>query len=245
MICKDSERVCRMNVVQINLGNHGSTGGIARGISEVANKEGINAYFAYPWDSNNGSSKENDIIIGSQFGRRVSRKLGRITGFNGCFSVFATIKFLKKLDAIKPDILHLHNLHNCYINLPMLFNYIKKKRIPVIWTLHDCWAFTGQCPYFSHVGCDKWKAGCYECPQIDRYPSAIVDRTRIMWKLKKKWFTGIEKMVLVTPSKWLAELVKESYLNDYPVQVINNGVDLAVFHPVQSNIRERLGIIGE
>ena len=233
-----------MKIVQLNLGNHGSTGGIAKGINIVARKEGIITYFAYPWDSNNGPADDNDVIIGSQLGRRVSRKLGRLTGFNGCFSLFATIEFLKQLDEIKPDILHLHNLHNCYINLPMLFHYIKEKKISAIWTLHDCWAFTGQCPYFSIVGCEKWKTGCHKCPQIDRYPSAVVDQTRIMWKLKKKWFNGIENMTIVTPSKWLAALVKESFLKDYPIQVINNGIDLSVFHPIQSDIKERLGIIG-
>lgn len=229
-------------VLSINLGNFGSTGGIARGINAVAIKKGFCAYLAYPWDPNNGPQEKNDIIIGSKFGRRASIALGRFTGFNDCFSVFATIKFLRRIDTIKPDIIHLHNLHNCYINLPILFNYIKKKKIPVIWTLHDCWAFTGKCPYFSLVACDKWKTGCCECPQVNRYPSMIVDRSKTMWKLKNKCFKGIENMTIVTPSKWLAELIKESYLKDYPVQVINNGIDLAVFHPVASNVRERLGI---
>lgn len=233
-----------MKIIQINLGNHGSTGGIAIGINEVAKVEGIETYFAYPWDSNNKPSKEGDIIIGTKFGRRASRKLGKITGFNGCFSVFSTFKFLRILNEIKPDIIHLHNLHNCYVNLPMLFHYIKKKKIPIVWTLHDCWAFTGQCAYFSLVGCEKWKTGCHDCPQIDRYPPAKVDRTKIMWKLKKKWFNGVENMTIVTPSKWLADLVNKSYLKDYHVQVINNGIDLTVFYPIQSDIRERLKIGG-
>lgn len=233
-----------MKVVQINLGNHGSTGNIAAGVNEVAESVGIETYLAYPWDSNNKPSKKCDIIIGTKFGRRVSRKLGKITGFNGCFSVFATFNFLRRLDKIKPDIIHLHNLHNCYINIPMLFRYIKKHNIRIVWTLHDCWAFTGQCPYFSLVGCEKWKTGCYDCPQIDRYPAADKDRTKTMWKLKRKWFTGVENMTIVTPSQWLADLVKESYLSEYDVRIINNGIDLNVFHPIQSNIRERLGIGG-
>ena len=233
----------RMRVVQINLGNHGSTGSIAIGINEVAKSEGIETYFAYPWDSSNKPSQNGDILIGTKFGRRASRKLGKITGYNGCFSIFATMKFLHTLNRIKPDIIHLHNLHNCYINLPMLFHYIKKHNVRTIWTLHDCWAFTGQCPYFSLVNCMKWKTGCHDCPQIDRYPPANVDRTRLMWKLKRKWFTGVKNMTIVTPSQWLADLVKESYLKEYDIKVINNGIDLNVFRPTKGDFEERMSNI--
>ena len=230
-------------VLSINLGNFGSTGGIARGINAVASKKGFCAYLAYPWDPNNGPQEKNDIIIGSKFGRRASIALGRFTGFNDCFSVFATLKFLRRIDTIKPDIIHLHNLHNCYINLPILFNYIKKKKIPVIWTLHDCWAFTGKCPYFSLVACDKWKTGCFDCPYPrDQYPQTRIDNAKKMWMLKKKWFTGVKRMTIVTPSIWLADLVKESFLKKNPIKVINNGINLAVFRPIPSSFRKTHGI---
>lgn len=140
---------------------------------------------------------------------------------------------LKEIDKFHPDIIHLHNLHDSYINLPMLFSYIKKHDIPVVWTLHDCWSFTGQCPHFTMVKCDEWKTGCHDCPQYKEYPSSLYDNTKMMWRLKKKWFTGVKNMTIVTPSKWLAGLVKESYLRDYPVQVINNGIDLNVFKPAE------------
>lgn len=231
-----------MKIIQVNLGNYGSTGSIALGINETARAEGMEAYIAYPWDSNNKPASMNDIYIGNEFGHRASRKIGKITGLNGCFSVFSTISLLKKIEKKQPDILHFHNLHNCYVNLPLLFWYIKRRKIPTVWTLHDCWAFTGQCPYFTLVRCEKWKTGCYDCPQTDRYPQANVDRTRAMWKLKKKWFSGVDRLIIVTPSKWLRDLVKESFLRDYEVKVINNGIDLSVFQPTSGTIRERLAI---
>ena len=183
--------------------------------------------------------------IGTFNSRRVNVALARITGFNGCFAWFETYKLLKKIDEFKPDIIHLHNLHDSYINLPMLFSYIKKHNVPTVWTLHDCWAFTGQCPHFTMVKCDKWKAGCYGCPQYKEYPASLYDNTKKMWQLKKKWFTGVKNMTIVTPSEWLAGLARESYLKQYPIEVINNGIDLNVFKPTHSNFRKQYGIPGD
>lgn len=228
-----------MKIVSINLGKFGSTGKIMIGISHAAAKGEHQCYQVYPASPMNFSKESNDILISSFFARRVSAKLAYFTGYNGCFAAYATQKFLKKLDKIQPDIMHFHNLHNSYINLPMLFNYVKNKKIKVIWTLHDCWPFTGQCPYFDIVKCDKWKMGCYNCPQINVYPAAIVDRTEYMWKKKKEWFTGVKNLTIVTPSEWLAGLVKQSYLKDYPIKVINNGIDLNVFKPTESDFRQK------
>ena len=139
-----------MIILQINSCNFGSTGNIMLNIADIARKEGNTAYIAYP-DSNSNRRKkaDGDILIGNRFARNIHLKLAKLTGFNGCFSLFDTWRFLRKVDKIRPDIIHLHNLHNCYINLPMLFKYIKKNNIKTVWTLHDCWAFTGQCPYFT------------------------------------------------------------------------------------------------
>ena len=126
----------------------------------------------------------------------------------------------------------------------MLFNYIKQNDIRVIWTLHDCWSFTGHCPYFTMVNCDKWKSGCGGCPQKNIYPKSMLDTTSFMWRKKKSWFTGVKVLTIVTPSEWLASLVKESYLSEYPVKVINNGIDLNIFKPTPSDFRETHGILG-
>ena len=236
-----------MRIVQINGGAKGSTGKIMMGIAEVARAQGHEVMCASPITTTNRDADENCgyYRIGTFYSRRVSVALARITGFNGCFAWIETYKLLKKIDKFQPDIIQLHNLHNSYINLPMLFSYIKKHNIPTVWTLHDCWAFTGQCPHFTLVKCDKWKTGCHNCPQYKEYPVSPYDNTKRMWNLKKRWFTGIKNMTIVTPSEWLAELVKESYLKEYSVQVINNGIDLKVFCPTQSNFRQDYNIAPE
>lgn len=232
-----------MRIVEINMTNFGSTGKIMLQIAEMVNSNHGSAICCVPSSRVNKKNKqENQVFIGTILTRQIHRYLARYTGFQDCFSIIATIRFLKHITKYKPDLIHLHNIHGNYINLPMLFHYIKKYNIPVIWTLHDCWSFTGQCPYFTMVKCSKWQTGCYECPQTNIYPSSYVDRTRTMWKLKKKWFEGVENLIIVTPSHWLANLVKKSYLKNYDVRVIHNGIDLKVFHPTFSDFREKYNI---
>lgn len=233
-----------MRIVQINGGAKGSTGKIMMGIAEVARAQGHEVMCASPITTTNRDAGEDCgyYRIGTFNSRRVNVALARITGFNGCFAWFETYKLLKKIDEFKPDIIHLHNLHDSYINLPMLFSYIKKHNVPTVWTLHDCWAFTGHCPHFTIAKCDKWKTGCHGCKQYKDYPASIFDNSELMWKLKKKWFTGVKNMTIVTPSEWLAGLAKESYLKEYPIRVINNGIDLNVFKPTKSDFREKYGI---
>lgn len=231
-----------MKILSINLGNFSSTGGIAQGIKNQAVKKNIEYILSYPVAPQNKATRQDDWVIGNSFGRKCSITLGMITGFNGCFSVFATKKLLIKISKFKPDIIHFHNLHNNYINLPMLFKYIKKHNIKVVWTLHDCWSFTGQCPYFDMINCKKWQTGCHSCTKYNEYPKALVDNTKTMWKLKKKWFNGVKNLTIVTPSQWLGNLVKQSYLKNYPVKVINNGIDLSVFKPTESDFRKKYGL---
>ena len=233
-----------MRIVQINGGAKGSTGKIMMGIADIAKLQGHEVMCASPITSTNRDAGKNCgyYRIGNYYSRRFNVALARMTGFNGCFAWIETYRLLKKIDKFSPDIIHLHNLHDSYINLPMLFNYIKKIDIPVVWTLHDCWAFTGQCPHFTLAKCDKWKTGCYDCPQYREYPASLYDNTKKMWKLKKKWFEGVENLIIVTPSHWLANLVKKSYLKNYDVRVIHNGIDLKVFHPTFSDFREKYNI---
>lgn len=229
----------KIKLLQINLGNFGSTGSIMINIGKLLELRGGEAYYAYPKSRVNDKIKlSKSIMIGTVFERFIHVVGCLITGFNGCFSFFSTLRFLACVNNIKPDVIHLHNLHDCYINLPLLFYYLKKKNYPVVWTLHDCWSFTGQCPYYSVVECYKWKTGCYKCPQYMLYPKSYVDQTKLMYKLKKKWFTGIPQATIVTVSNWLADQFKESYLNKYPLQVIQNGIDLDVFKPTENNFRK-------
>ncbi len=233
----------RKTLVSVNLGNYGSTGTIMREIGAIAEKEGYNCYCAYPISRSIKPPKSNDMIICSLVLRKMAEILSKYTGFRGIWLVFSTWNTLRKIKKHDPTIIHLHNLHNTYINLPMLFRYIKKHNISTIWTLHDCWSFTGRCPHFGMAQCGKWQTGCGDCPYPkESYPQALVDKTAKMWKLKKKWFTGVKDMTIVTPSRWLADLAQESYLHDYPVKVIYNGIDLNVFKPTEGSFRRKYKI---
>lgn len=229
-------------VLFINAIPYGSTGKIVDGISGIAKDRGYVTLTYLSWTKNYRKSDRDDVIVGSFLGKLSHIIRGRITGKNGLYSKRDTKKLLKVIDSYKPDVINLHILHCWCINLPMLFDYIKKNNIRVVWTFHDCWAFTGHCPYFIMAKCDKWKTGCYECSQYRKYPQAYVDKTEKMYKLKKEWFTGVENMTIVTPSKWLASLVKESFLKEYPVDVINNGIDLEIFKPRESDFRKKYGL---
>lgn len=229
-------------VVAINTYSFGSTGKVMQGIASKATEHGynVNMFVAEGAKATNPNAPVSEI--NTHLGNRWATVLSKITGFDGCFAAFSTMKMLRKIDKISPDIVHLHNLHHAYVNLPILFHYLKKRNIPVVWTLHDCWSFTGHCPHFEYEKCDKWKTGCFDCPRYRQYPRSLVDNSRFMWKWKKGWFTGIENMRLVTPSQWLANLVEESFLNDYVVDVIPNGVDLNVFKPTVSDFRNQYSI---
>lgn len=234
-----------MKIVSINTVSYGSTGKIMLQIADHVRKQG---HEVTTFSTVSGKQKqviENHHFYCTYFEYCVHYVLGKLTGGNGLFSVAATIRLLYAMKKIAPDIVHLHNLHGFCINLPMLFSWLKKSRVKVIWTLHDCWAFTGHCSHFDMANCEKWKSGCSECPIYRAYPESIVDNSRYMWLHKKKWFTGLSDLTLVTPSQWLADLTRNSFLSSYPVKVIHNGIDLNVFKPTISNIREKLDITSE
>lgn len=167
-----------------------------------------------------------------------------LRGEHGFASKRQTLRLIKKIEEYNPDIIHLHNIHGFYLNVELLFSYLKKAGKPVVWTLHDCWSFTGHCAYFDYSGCTKWKTGCNACPQYKRvYPYALFkDNSRQNYNRKKAAFTNVPELILVTPSHWLSSLVRESYLKEYPIRVIPNGISLNKFHPVEKGLKERLGM---
>lgn len=225
-------------IVSINTHSFGSTGRI---MQEIANEAILFGYDTDLYVSKNGKALYSDIKINNintRIGDRASVILNKATGLEGCFSVLPTIRLIKKIDRTSPDIIHLHNLHHGYVNLPILFHYLKKKKIPVVWTLHDCWAFTGHCPHFIYEKCEKWKSGCFKCLRYQFYPRSLYDNSRFMWYWKKKWFSDLENLTLVTPSEWLSGLIKESFLKEYPVYSIYNGIDLDIFKPTPGNVRK-------
>lgn len=230
-----------MKVVEINSTIKGSTGGIMLRIAENVRAAGDEVY-TFSEIRKGVEAPLGHSFFGCRLENLAHRAYSVLTGISGTGSRRGTKKLLQALDNIKPDIIHLHNLHGWYINIPMLFDYIRQNQIKTVWTLHDCWAFTAQCSHFTMEKCEKWKTGCYDCPRYRKYPYTLVDRTDRMWPLKKKWFSGIKNLTIVTPSKWLADLVAQSFLKDYDVKVINNGIDLEIFKPTPSNFREKHGL---
>lgn len=235
-----------MRIVQLNMTHEGSTGKIMLQIAQVARAKGHEAR-TYSTEAFSIRGKPAPFSVpdhffwGSFYENMLHYILGSTLGRNGCYGRQGTRRLIKELERFQPDVLHLHNLHSHCIHLPLLFRYIKKNHIRTVWTLHDCWTFTGQCPYFDMISCEKWKTGCHHCQGEMNYPKSRVDNTRRMFRLKKKWFTGVEDMILVTPSQWLADLTRESFLKDYPVTVIHNGIDLSVFTPTDSDFRRKYG----
>lgn len=226
-----------MKIVQLNtVCGTGSTGKIAVALYKLAEKEGYKPYIAY--GRGDAPIGINGYKIGNllDFGTHVLSNFFR--GNSGFASKKVTKRFLNWLDTIQPDLIHLHNLHGFYLNMELLFDYIKAHNIPCVWTLHDCWSFTGQCAFFDYSGCNKWKEQCYSCPvyRTDYPYSLFKDNSKQNYVLKRNAFTKVKNLTIVTPSTWLADLVKQSYLQGYPVETIPNGIDLNLFKPSPSDI---------
>lgn len=215
-----------MKIVQINTFANGSTGSIMMSIHKSLLEKGYESYVV--WGRGRNSKNNHEIRIGTKLEIWFHVLYARLTGKVGLASKRATKNLVKKLETIKPDIIHLHNIHGYYINIKILFDYIKNNDIKVIWTLHDCWPFTGKCPYFEVANCYKWKTQCRNCPQLNTYPKSFTDYTFYNYKLKKELF-NIKNMTIVTPSIWLSNIVKSSFLKDKNIVVINNGIDTKIF----------------
>ncbi|MGH0677375.1 glycosyltransferase family 4 protein [Bacillus luti] len=231
-----------MRVLQINsVCGIGSTGRIATDIDKVLKGQGHESFIAF--GRGNASGCNTTIKIGEKIDNYMHVAKSRLLDMHGFGSNRATKDFIKNIENLNPDIIHLHNIHGYYLNVELLFEYLKKVNKPVVWTLHDCWGFTGHCAYFDYVNCDRWENGCYNCPQINSYPGSFAfDNSKNNYKRKRDIFSGVKNMTIVTPSKWLAKLVEKSFLGNYPVKVINNGIDLEVFKPTESNFRQKYSL---
>ena len=220
-------------ILQINSTvNVGSTGRIAEQIGAKAMAQGWESYIAY--GRAGGASSSTTIRIGSVVGVWLHALLTRFTDKHGLFSIIATKRLIRKIKIISPDIIHLHNIHGYYISYKILFDYLHKANIPVVWTLHDCWSMTGHCAHFVGADCQKWQMQCYDCPLSWAYPRAKVDNSRINYKIKRKAFSSLgKKLHLVSVSKWLNEIVDRSFFAGSGAwqHIINNGVNTALFAP--------------
>lgn len=220
-----------------------STGRICTDIAKTLKQNGHECKIAYGRENVLEEYKEYAHRISSPSDVKLDALKSRLFDNAGFNSKTATKKFIKWVEEYDPDLIHLHNLHGYYINIEILFEYIKRKNKPVVWTMHDCWAFTGHCSHFVRKNCDKWMTGCHHCPGKRGYPSSILlDNSKKNYLKKKALLSGIENMTIVTPSEWLANLVRQSFLKDTKIQVINNGINTSVFKPTQSDFREKYGL---
>lgn len=226
-----------MKVAQINMVNFGSTGKIALQLANAVCAEGgeactFSTRVATKHYKKIAPAPEGQAFYGSFLGNNIHFVLAQMTGKNCCYSKHSTKKLIRDLERFAPDIVHLHNLHAAYLNFDILFSWLKKSGVKVVWTFHDCWPMTAKCPHFDLCGCEKWKTGCHDCRQLSQYPRAFVDRTKWLWQKKHDWFTGFDDLTVVAPSYWLADLAKQSFFKEYPICVIHTGIDLTVFQPV-------------
>lgn len=221
-----------------------STGRICTDQAEILESEGHECKIAYGREAVPKKFQRYAIRIGNDFDNKIAGALTRLTDNHGFSNKRATKKFLKWANEYDPDMLWLHNIHGYYINVETLFDWIKSRpQMKVRWTLHDCWAFTGHCSHFTAVGCDKWKTCCGNCEQKRQYPASLVlDNSHMNFERKKAAFTGVKDMTLITPSNWLKELVEQSFLAEYPVEVVNNTIDTSVFKPTTSDFRKRYNL---
>ncbi len=219
-----------MKVLLINtVCGSGSVGKITADIYHTLKDAGEDGIVLY--GRNQAPEQVKAVKIGSKSDFYRHALLGVVTGRGGFGSGKITERMIEKIKEEQPDIIHLHNIHGFYVQIEQLFSYLKEAKIPVVWTLHDCWSFTGHCAYFDYAGCDRWKQGCGNCPQHRQvYPYSLMDYSRQAFQRKQKAFKGVKNLTIVTPSYWLAKLVRQSMLGEYPVEVIPNGIELQNFN---------------
>lgn len=233
-------------ILHINsMASSGCVATIARSIVEESTRRGYGNVFAY----GRGAAPDccESIRIGDDIDFYGHVLESRLFDDQGKGSRLATKRFIECLDSLNPDVVHLHNIHGSYINYRMLFLWLSSSKIKVVWTLHDCWPYTGHCSYYDYVACSKWQTECKSCPRTRDYPKSwLIDRSMANYHEKRQAFTSIdlEKMRLVTPSKWLASELGSSFLKDYPVSVIPNGIDFAPADTVTSSPDGRIRLLG-
>jgi glycosyltransferase involved in cell wall biosynthesis len=243
-------RKASLKVLQINAVNGiRSTGRICTEISQVLEENGHEAYIAYA----TGLYSRNSYKIGSRFDQIIHGILSRLFGLQAYFSYRATKKLLRFIETVKPDVVHLHNLHSNFINLKLLLEHLAVNDIPTVLTLHDCWFYTGKCTHYTIDDCFKWKSGCYECPRLKKDNSSYYfDRTKKMYEDKKSWFENIPRLSVIGVSDWITNEAKQSILSQASnIKRVYNWIDLDLFSKIdttsfkkKSNLDDKFIILG-
>lgn len=234
-----------MRVFQVNtVYNTGSTGRIVANLKHLLEQSGDECYAAY---GRGNSTEENTCLVSNRLDLYVHALYTRMTDKTGFLSICATRKLIRKIRETNPDLIHLHNIHGYYLNVEMLFQFLKEYGKPVVWTLHDCWPFTGHCVHYEQFGmyskCDRWQSQCGQCERISEYPKSLRDHSAWNYVHKKQAFTGVDNLVIVTVSDWLKKQVEKSFLKMYPVETIYNGLDLDKFATIKDmGLREKYNL---
>lgn len=219
-----------MRLLMINsVSGYGSTGSICLDIATELEYQGHECYIAYGQLS---TDYPKNFRIGTRLENHLHNVGRRLLGKQGYYTKNGTEKLVTFIKEYNPDVIHLHNLHGNYLNLEILFDYLIEVQKPIIWTLHDCWAFTGRCAYYSDLACEKWKTACHHCPQLNTYLLQLfLDKSKTMHEDKKKWFTQFKKATILPVSNWLAREVRQSLLNCYPIEPVYNWINHSIFTP--------------
>lgn len=235
-----SDNMIKYKLLQINtVVNFGSTGRIVEEIGSLAIKKGWESHIAYGrYDRLSNSSL---FKIGDIWDNYYHVLNTRLFDRHGLCSNSATYSLIDQINKIKPNIIHLHNIHGYYLNYEILFDFLNSLKIPLVWTLHDCWPMTGHCTHFDYVKCNKWQQECQKCPQIREYPkSFFFDRSKKNYLLKKKKFSTLNNLTIVSVSKWLNSVVEKSFLSKHLNQIIYNGIDVEIFSDKWENKNEQI-----
>lgn len=237
-----SHKLLQINpVVRLNT----STGRIMKEIGEIAMAAGWESYIAYSGARDGVPQHSSQLVpVGNKLDLAVHAVATRIFDAHGLVSRRATKQLIRRIKEIDPDIVHIHNVHGYWLNYPLLCRYLRESGKPVIWTVHDCWLYTGHCYYYSAVRCDKWQTGCGHCPQKRAFPASwVFDRSARNWHDKQHAFGSLERLTIVPVSDWIRQEMTHSFLADKPFQVIHNGIDLDVFHPAEPGAERPAGTV--
>lgn len=239
-----------MRLLQINpvIRMNTSTGRIMQEIGDLAMASGWESYVAYSKGRDGlRESTSQTVPVGSRLSVAWHGLETRLFDRHGLASTNATKDFVREIQRIDPDIIHIHNIHGYFLNYKVLFDYLSKAGKPVIWTVHDCWLYTGHCYYYTSAGCDRWKSGCGHCPQKRQFPASLLfDRSAQNFKDKAEAFRSVPKdlLTIVPVSEWIRQEMSQSFLKDCRFKVIHNGIDTSIFTPSESDaaVREKYGI---
>lgn len=227
-----------MKIALLQSGNQGFFPRFYNDLAEAVKNSGDELKLFVPNTGvNNRRKLPNQVIWGSRLNWHFHFYMYRLTGLQDIWSLFSTLDLIRKLKKYSPNVINFHIINDCNLCMPLLVRYVNKNNIPIVWTFHDVRAVTGRCAYFDEVNCYKWKTGCFDCPKNNPWQTpSFIDNTCLEWRIRKKWFTAISNLTIVTPSEWLAGYVRESYFREKPIMVINNGIDINEFAKRQKDI---------